>query len=267
MKTKALLFTSMILIMLGLAWISPTARAASGEPQAAYPSPTPGSDGKIIYIVKAGDTCSKIEILYGVTENYLITTNELDAACDLTEGLHLVIGMGGPSSGTPTSGPSPTPTMILPTATALVGGSADVCVLVYTDTNGDSQRQSTEPAIPGAAVSITSLDGSFSKTQTTAINPDATAYQGMCFSSVPMGKYNVSAAVPDGFNPTTAMTSAVEVTPGDTVYIDFGAQAKTAAAATNPPNRVSPLLGLVGAVLLLAGIGLGVYVWRIMRKK
>lgn len=267
MKTRALLFTSIILIILGLAWISPAVQAAPGDPQAAYPSPTPGPDGRIIYIVKAGDTCSKIEILYGVTENYLRATNQLDATCDLAEGLHLVIGMGGPSSSSPTPGPSPTPTMILPTATPLVGGSADVCVLVYNDTNGDGLRQSTEQAIAGAAVSITSLDGSFSKTLTTVINPDATAYQGMCFPSTPMGKYNVSAAAPDGFNPTTSMTSAVEVTPGDTVSIDFGAQAKTIPVATNPTKSVSSSLGLVGAVFLLAGIGLGIYVWRIMRKK
>jgi len=267
MKNRAVLFTAILLIVLGLAWISPAAQAAPGQPQAAYPSPTPGPDGKIIYIVKAGDTCSKIEILYGVTQNYLVSTNQLDAACDLIEGLHLVIGMGGPSSSSPTPGPSSTPTMILATATPLVGGSADVCVLVYNDTNGDGLRQSTEAAIAGAAVSITSLDGTFSKTLTTVINPDATAYQGMCFTSAPMGKYNISAAAPDGFNPTTSMTSAVEVTPGDTVSVDFGAQAKTAPPATNPTKSISPLLGLIGAVFLLTGIGLGIYLWRIMRKK
>jgi hypothetical protein len=149
----------------------------------------------------------------------------------------------------------------------VVGGSADVCVLVYKDINGDGLRQSTEPAIPGAVVSITSLDGSFSKTLTTVINPDATAYQGMCFNTVPMGKYNVSAAVPVGFAPTIKMTTVVEVTPGDTVYIDFGAQVKAASETVKATKTVSPLLGIVGAIFLLAGIGLGIYVWRIMRKK
>jgi len=267
MKIKALLLLSIILIMLGLAWISSAALAAPGEPQAAYPSPTPGADGQIIYIVKTGDTCSKIEILYGVTENYLRATNQLDANCDLRDGQQLVIGMGGPASSSPTPGPSPTPTLIQPTATPVVGGSADVCVLVYNDSNGDGLRQTTEGAISGAAISITSLDGAFSKTLTTEINPDATAYQGMCFASVPMGKYNVSAAVPDGFNPTIDMTSSVDVTPGDTVYIDFGAQAKTVPDTVSPTKSVSPLLGIVGSVFLLAGIGLGIYVWRIMRRK
>jgi len=267
MKTKALLLTSIFLILLGLGWISTVVQAAPGEPQVAYPSPTPGPDGRIIYTVKAGDTCYKIELLYGVTENYLRTNNQLDANCDLTGGQPLVIGMGGPSSASPTPGPSPTPTTIPPTATAVVGGSADVCVLVYKDINGDGLRQSTEPAIPGAVVSITNLDGSFSKTLTTAINSDSTAYQGMCFNTVPMGNYNVSAAAPVGFAPTINMTTTVEVTPGDTVYIDFGAQAKAAPATGKPTKTVSPLLGIVGALFLLAGIGLGIYVWRIIRKR
>jgi LysM repeat protein len=267
MKTKTLLLISLLLILIGLTWISPAVQAAPGQPQAAYPSPTPGPDGRIIYTVRPGDTCSKIEILYGVTENYLRSTNQLNSNCDLREGLQLVIGMGGPSISTPTPGPSPTSTAIPPTATLEVGGSADVCVLVYKDDNGNGLRQSTEPAIAGAAVSLTSLDGNYSKTLTTVINPDSTAYQGMCFTSVPMGKYNVSAAAPDGYNPTTSMTSGIEVTPGDTVSIDFGAQTKSAVVTVNPKKSVSPLLGIFGAVFLLAGIGLGVYTWRIMRKK
>jgi hypothetical protein len=267
MKTKVLLLISVFLILLGLAWISVDVHAAPGEPQAAYPSPTPGPDGRIIYIVRAGDTCSKIEILYGVTEQYLRSTNQLNANCDLRENQQLVIGMGGPSSASPTPGPSPTPTVALPTGTPVVGGSADVCVLVYNDANGDGLRQPTERAIPDAAVSLTSLDGTYSQTLTTVINPDATAYQGMCFTGVPMGNYNVSAAAPDGFNPTIDMSSSVNVTPGDAVYIAFGAQAKTAPGAGNTTKSVSPLLGIVGAVFLLAGIGLGIYVWRIFRKK
>jgi LysM domain len=267
MKSKTLMLTSIVLVILGLGWISTIVQAAPVEPQAAYPSPTPGSDGRIIYTVKAGDSCYKIELLYGVTDNYLRLNNQLDANCDLSAGQQLVIGMGGPSSSSPTPGPSPTPTTIQPTATAVVGGSADVCVLVYKDINGDGLRQSTEPAIPGAVVSITSLDGSFSKTLNTVINPDATAYQGMCFNAVPMGKYNVSAAAPVGFAPTINMTSVVEVTPGDTVYIDFGAQVKAASETVKATKTVSPLLGIVGAIFLLAGIGLGIYIWRIMRKK
>jgi hypothetical protein len=267
MRIKALLLASVLLIFLGFAWISSGVQAAPGGPQAAYPSPTPGPDGRIIYIVKGGDTCEQISLMFGVSVEYLSLTNQLDSNCSLREGQRLMLGVGGPSASSPTPGPSPIPTATLPTATPVAGGTAKVCVLVYADVNGDSLRQTTEKAIPGAAISLTSLDGSYSQTLTTTINPDTTAYQGMCFTNVPVGRYNVSAAAPDGYNPTINLTSSVDVTPGDIAYIDYGAQVKTVAEANNPKNNSSPLLGIIGAVFLLAGIGIGMYVWILLKRK
>jgi len=267
MRTKAILLISVFLIILGLAWVSSGVQAAPGELQAAYPSPTPGPDGRIIYIVRAGDTCEQITLMYNVSLDYLRGTNQLDANCSLREGQQLMLGVGGPSAASPTPGPSQAPTAIAPTATPGAGGIAEVCVLVYDDVNGNGLRQTTEKAIAGAAISLTSLDGTYSQTLTTAINPDPEAYQGMCFTNVPPGQYNVSAAAPDGYNPTIILTSSVDVTPGDIVYIDYGAQVGTVPQATTPGNKPSPLLGIVGAVFLLAGIGMGAYVFSLLRKK
>ena len=267
MKTKAILVVGAALIILGLVCISASVQAASVEPQIAYPSPTPLPDGRIIYFVKAGDTCEQISLLYGVSLEYLRTTNQLDASCSLREGQQLMLGVGGPSAASPTPGPSPTPTVALPTSTPGESGLAKVCVLVYLDVNGDGLRQPTETAIAGAALSLTSVDGSYSQTLTTTINPDATAYQGMCFLDVPMGNYNISAAAPDGYNPTIALTSKIIVTAGDTVYIDYGAQLNTIVVSENPTNKRSPLLGIIGGLFLLAGVGMGVYVWSLLRKK
>jgi LysM repeat protein len=267
MKLKAFLLVSFVLILFGFVWISASVQAASGEPQSAYPSPTPQPNGQIIYIVKSGDTCESISLLYGVTLEYLRTTNNLDSECSIREGQRLTLGIGGPAAASPTPGPSPTPTVALPTATPGISGLAQVCVLVYDDINGDGLRQSTEVAIAGAAVSLTSLDGSYSKTMTTLINPDATAYQGTCFTEVPMGQYNISAAAPDGYNPTINLNSRVVITAGDIAYIDYGAQLKTLVDPGNPNNKRSPLLGIIGAVFLLAGVGMGIYVWTMLRKK
>ena len=267
MRTKAILLVSVILIFLGLTWISSSVQAAPGGLQVAYPSPTPKPNGQIIYIVKIGDTCEQISILYGVSIDYLRNTNQLNANCDLREGQQIQLGVGGPSSASPTPGPSLVPTIALPTATPVAGGKAEVCVLVYNDANGDGLRQTTEVAIAGAAISLTSLDGVYSQTLTTVINPDSTVYQGMCFSNVPMGKYNVSAAAPDGYNPTIDLASTVDVIAGDIVYIDYGAQVKIAPEAALPQNKPSSLLGIIGAAFLLAGIGMGMYVWSLLRRK
>ena len=266
MKTKALILSAMALTLIGLAWLASGVQAAPST-QTAYASPTPGPDGRIIYIVKAGDTCTSIALLNNVSLDYLIVTNLLDTDCQLREGQQLLIGVGGPAAASPTPGPSPTPTIAPPTPTPVAGGLADVCVLVYDDLNGDALRQETERAIPGAALSLTSLDGTFSQTLVSEINPDAEAYQGTCFSGVPMGDYTISAAPPSGFNPTIKMTTTLNVAPGDTVYVDFGAQSQEAANSDNPESGPSPLLGILGAVFLLGGIGLGIYVWRTMRRK
>jgi hypothetical protein len=269
MKTRTVLLSLLFLAGVALLWWQAPV-SASPTAQVAYPSPTPGPDGRIIYKVKPGDTCTEISLLYGVSVEYIRTTNLLDENCTLREGQDIMIGVGGPSISSPTPNPAATATPATPTATPEVGGTAQVCVLVYNDLNGDGLRQATtEAAIPGAALSLTSADGSYSKTMTSVINPDATAYQGMCFADVPPGKYSVSAAAPEGYNATMNLTSNVEVIPGDTAYVDFGAQAKAAsqAASTTASKGPSPILGVAGAGVLLAGIGLAIYTWNVLKKK
>jgi hypothetical protein len=266
MKTKPVLAIFLFAAGVLLLW-SQIPVAASSDQQVAYPSPTPGPDGRIIYIVKAGETCTQISLLYGVTVEYIRTTNLLDENCTLREGQALMIGVGAASGGSPTPGPSPTPTPVIPTATPSAGGSAQVCVLVFDDANGNALRQASEAAIAGAAISLTSDDGTYSQSLTSVINPDATAYPGMCFNNVPPGNYTVSVAAPDGYNPTMNMTSKLVVDPGDLITVNFGAQSKSVDTGSPAGNGPSPLLGLIGAALLLGGIGIGVYSWSMLRKK
>ncbi|KAF0106413.1 MAG: hypothetical protein FD146_2584 [Anaerolineaceae bacterium] len=268
MKLKSVLAIGVFLA--GLLLLSATFSALAAPPAQGtqYATPTPGPDGRIIYIVKSGDTCTSISLMTGVSQDYLRQTNHLNENCDLVEGQQLVIGIGGPAASSPTPGPSPVPTAALPTATPALTGSASVCVALFNDTNGDGMRQAdtdafdayivegTEPIVLGGAVSLTSLTGPYSQTLDTVAGLDP-----VCFADVPGGKYTVSAAVPDGFNPTTTLSAEVEVGPGDSVYVNFGAQIKV---ETDPVDgeKSSPLLGVFGALLLLAGIGLGVYAWR-----
>jgi hypothetical protein len=57
------------------------------------------------------------------------------------------------------------------------------------------------------------------------------------------------------------------VVAGDIVYIDYGAQSRTSPGTQPSSDKPSPLLGVVGAVFLLAGVGLALYVWNLLRKK
>jgi hypothetical protein len=256
----------LLLVVLSV-WVSAVVQAAPLSQVQQVASPTPGPDGRILYVVKPGETCLQISLEFGVTVDYIRTTNHLDVNCTLQAGSAIMIGVGGPSAASPTPGPSPTPSPVLPTPTPSLGGTAEVCVLLYKDINGDGIVQTNEPAIAGGAVSLTSLTGTYSQTQTTVIQSDPNAFPGVCFIGIPAGRYTVSAAVPDGYNATTTLTYTLDsVKPGNISYVNFGAQPRTSPSGQGQGSAHSPLLGILGALFLIGGIGLGIYAWRVMRK-
>jgi LysM domain len=273
MRIKLLAFCLLVIGVL-LVWVCFPA-SASPEPQTQYATPTAMPDGRIIYIVQAGDTCTRISLLTGVSVEFLRTTNQLNENCDLREGQQLLIGVGGPAAASPTPGPSPTPAPTQMTPTPGAGGTAEICVLMYVDTDGDGLRQETEFGLDGGAISVVSGNGQYSRTlsSSSSLDVDDQDQDGdteeplrACFTDLAPGAYTVSGGVPTGYNPTTVLNVIVEVAPGDTTYVDFGAQVQTV-SAEDGGKGTSPLLGVVGAALLLVGIGLGVYAFRILRKK
>jgi LysM repeat protein len=265
MKIRAILFV--VLFVLGLFFIEITLPAgdANAAPDAQFVTATPGADGRIIYIVVAGDTCSSIALLHGIGVPQLRQLNSrLDENCTVTVGQQLVVGLA--PSNAPTAGPAATLPPVTPTAT-LVSGTTEVCVLLFDDMNGDALRQETEFGIDGGAVSLTNLNGSYSETQntTSAIDPDLAAPIRSCFIDVPQGEYNVSIAVPDTYNPTMLLSYTLTVKAGDRASIDFGAQSKTITASESADPQGggrSSVLGIFGLLLLLGGVGLGYYAYR-----
>jgi len=272
MKARTTLFLGLFvpaILFIGLAF---SANGADAAPDLqGFLTSTPGPDGRILYVVVDGDSCSQVAFLHGITVPQLRQFNtRLDADCTLTVGQQLVVGLSPVATG-PT--PGPTPTLLAPAATATpFTGTTEVCVLLFDDLNGDALRQETEFGIDGGAVSLTNLNGSYSKTlnTTSAIDPDLTQPIRSCFSDVPQGEYNVSMAVPDGYNPTMQLGYKLTVKAGDRASIVFGAQSKTVTASetTNPEesNR-SSALGIFGVLLLLGGVGLGYYAYRSSQPK
>jgi hypothetical protein len=242
---------------------------ASPVLQVQYATPTAGPDGRIIYIVQPGDTCTRISLLNGISIDQLLQLNpQLDENCLLQVGAELMLGIGGPAVVSPSPGPAPTsePATVTPTPPA---GTTEICVLLYEDLNGDALRQETELGIAGGAVSVSNTAGTYSDTQTTvsAIDPDTEEPQQICFVDVPEGEYNISIAVPDNYNPTMEITNTFTIKAGDRAFVDFGAQStEFTANQTEPENggdrSNSPVLGILGGLLLIGGLGLAWYAFR-----
>ncbi len=250
------------LLLFGL-WL-PAGAAPNLQQQ--IPTPTPGEDGRIIYIVQPNDNCFRVAALNGITLEQLRQLNpSLTEECTLIEGQELLIG----AAALPTQTAPPQSATGVPTVTPTpLSGLTEVCVLLFNDENGDAQRQESEAVVADGAVNVTEVNGEYSASLKT-VPPSGDSYPGVCFTNVPEGTYNVSAAFPDNYNPTMELNYALKVNAGDRAFVDFGAQSKdlvvdpTTVETEKDTGSGTPIgLALFGGLLLLSGAGLGFYAWR-----
>jgi len=264
---RLLIITAFALTLVLLASVSLTAQASGNVQLPQYSTPTPGPDGKIIYVVQPGDSCLRVESLTGVPVAQLRALNKLDENCTLSIGQQLVIGVGGPlAEATPTTEAGVTATPAQPSPTPALG-EAIVCVLLYDDVNGDALRQDTETVVPDGAISVIGTSGQYSQTAKTVAGTDP-----VCFEKVIQGTYNISVAAPTGYNPTTQLNYTLDINPGEQIYVDFGAQKGEGTkpqetTANNDQPASNNWLGIAGGVLLLIGLGLGIYAWQVYGRK
>ena len=245
----------------GSGW-SKSVLAAPNEQIPIY-TPTPGPDGRIVWVVKANDTLLSISIISGLSVEEIKALNNLTSDT-IFEGQQIVLGLGGPEEATSTPGPTPTATPPLPTPTPKPG-FGNICIILFNDLNGDSIRQEVEASIPDGAISLSEKAGAVSETTPTGVGLDP-----QCFEDLPEGFYTISIAVPDGYNATTETSYELELNPGDETYINFGAQATAETLAESqvvpaPEGGRSPLLGIVGGLFLAAGLVVALLAARLLK--
>ncbi|HMK09069.1 MAG TPA: LysM peptidoglycan-binding domain-containing protein, partial [Anaerolineales bacterium] len=222
-------------------------------------TPTPRPDGKIIYIVQQGDVLWTIAALSGKSVEELMALNGIQPGDYLSPGMELLLGVAGPAQ--PTAAPVERATATHPEPTPTpVFGTGEICVLLFLDVNGNARLDTGETALAGGQVSVAEPSGIVAGEHTT----DAAA-EGYCFTGLPNGDYNVSAAAPQDNNPTTAMNVPLRLAPGEVKYIEFGAQAGAAAGGNGGGSR-SMVLGILGLGLLLAAGALGYFAARMNRR-
>ncbi len=233
--------------------------------QVLYFTPTADSSGAIYYVVKQGDTCDSIALMNNIDVERLRTLNGLDFdKCRFLQlGQKLLLG----TIPTPeiTAGPSPTPTSILPTPQP-AQGYGSICIYLYDDVNGNAMAEDEEIAntgIGGGEISITHMEGKYSNTGTTLSDGSS-----VCFEDIPEGEYSISIAIPDGYNATSAQNVTVNLKAGDTSHINFSAQVSGHMINIQQDEEGgSVFLAVIGGIILLAGIGVGIYARYMIRSK
>jgi len=266
-----LLFASILVGFLWIAYPLAAVRAEVSPKPALQPTPfltpTPRQDGKIIYIVKVGDSLWRIAAIASITLEELMAMNGIQPGDYITEGMELELGVGGPALATAAPGDAQaTPTQELLTPTPVVG-TAEICILLFMDENGNGRLEEGELPLAGGQISIVDVNGIVAGEVTTEdLNEEDPV--GHCFPELTNGDYNVSAAVPPEYNPTTGLNVPVTLKPGDIKYLQFGAQPSSSIGGslnTDDGGR-STVLGILGVVLLLSAGALGYYASRMSRR-
>ena len=254
----------MLLLLIGLGFLLSTPFLSTPvNAQIYFYTPTASANGNIYYTVRDNDTCESIAALTLVDINVLRELNDLDLdKCRfLQTGQSLLIG----SVPTPviTEGPSPTPTSSLPTPEPVIGVGT-ICVYLYDDINGDAiadDSEVTDTGLAGGEISIINAAGDYSKIGTTLNTGES-----VCFEEAPEGEYTISVAIPDGYNPTSSQNYTINLKAGDTATVNFSAQASSSHINKNTEGNSSIFLAVIGGVIVLAGIGLGLYAKVILKK-
>jgi len=233
--------------------------------QVYYYTPTASANGNIYYTVREGETCESIAALTLVDINALRDINSLglDDCNALQIGQTLVLGVV-PTTAV-TVGPSPTPTGGIPTPLPPVGFGT-LCVYLYDDINGNAMAETseiTDTGLAGGEISISNTAGDFTRAGTTINTGEA-----ICFEDAPEGEYTISVAIPDGYNPTADQNKTIQLKAGDTATVNFSAQASSSLIENGPEGEgnSSVFLAVIGGIVVLAGIGLGLYARFIRRK-
>ncbi|MCW5877897.1 MAG: LysM peptidoglycan-binding domain-containing protein [Anaerolineales bacterium] len=271
-KSKIWSLFAVLTILLAVAFSLPAPVLAADLSQQATPQPLPpaGEDGRILYTVQAGDSPWAISARFGIPLQTLQSLNNWGPDAVVAEGQVILLGLAEE----PTATTDPQDSVV---ATATPEGPLDnpgtgvICVLLFDDVNGDAMRQETEFGISGGQASVSERTGLASRTLATQSGLDENGEPARsCFEDLPLGEYTISVAIPDGYNPTTAPNITIQIAPGQTQDINFGAQQSSSGGfnvLSPEEGGRSPLMGLLGIVLLLAGGGLGFYTLQLGRRR
>lgn len=259
MQIKRSFFLLPFIVLLGGLSVAGAVLADSDAAPAAqptpFPTPTPGPDGRIMYVVQPRDTFFDIAAIAGITLEELYALNGIQPSDFAVPGMELLLGYAGPAQATAAPGSIDTPTPVGPTPTPIFN-TGEICVLLFLDVNGNARLEEDETALLDGQINVVNSSGTLAAESTTTEDPE-----GQCFQGLEAGEYNVSAAVPAGYNPTTSMNLPLRLQAGDIKFIQFGAQpsAATTSSLSDAERDKSIWYGIFGVLLLAAAAGIGYY--------
>jgi LysM repeat protein len=184
----------------------------------------------VIHVVQPGDS------LFAIAQRYRAELSAIYAANGLNESSVLQVGQAIrvplPVAAPPTAVPTPAPLPEIAFGT--------LCVTAFEDVTGDGRRGPDDRALHGVEFLVADATG----------RRVAAADQAWCFDELPVGAYQVAAALPAGYLGTTEMDWGVSVAEGARVEVAVGA--RRVESDVEPAPDATPIAVGAGAIVFTA---------------
>lgn len=202
------------------------------------PTATPDAEGIIYDIVQPNDSLWGIAARAGISLTELLDLNNLTEDALIQPGDLLIVGI---MAATPTAEASPTlvatrepPT---PTVTPRPGPVTAVCLVAFSDENGNGEREPIEPLQAGVAFTVFTAEAVVANYVTNGIS------EPYCLTELAPGDYQITRSVGRGETLTNSGNRTVILAAGDQVMLGFGGMIgstplPTAVPATQPPDLI-----------------------------
>jgi hypothetical protein len=203
--------------------------------QAQAATATPDAEGIIYVIVQPNDSLWGIAADAGISLTELLDLNNLTEDALIQPGDRLIVGIVAPPA-SPT--PEVTPTMAAtrepptPTSTLQPGPVTAVCLVAFTDENGNGEREPAEPLQAGVAFTIFTAEAVVANYVTDGIS------EPYCLTDLAAGDYQITRSVGRGETLTNSGNRTVILAAGDQVMLGFGGLM----GSTLVPTAVQPPL-------------------------
>ena len=206
------------------------------------PTATPDAEGIIYAIVQPNDSLWAVAARSGISLTELLDLNNLTENALIQPGDRLIVAIVEPPA-SPT--PEASPTLVAtrepptPTATRQPGPVTAVCLVAFTDENGNGERELTEPLQAGVAFTIFTREAVVANYVTDGVS------EPYCLTELAAGDYQITRSVGRGETLTNSGNRTVILAVGDQVMLGFGSlqgatptPTATAVSATESPGIV-----------------------------
>jgi hypothetical protein len=205
----------------------------------ALPTATPDAEGIIYAVVQPNDSLWGIAARAGISLTELLDLNNLTEDALIQPGDRLIVGI---VEATPT--PEASPTLVAtrepPTATNTPqpGPVTAVCLVAFSDENGNGERESTEPLQAGVAFTVFTAESVVANYVTDGIS------EPYCLMDLASGDYQITRSVGRGETLTNSGNRTVILDAGDQVMLGFGGLVGSTPVPTAvPPTQPAAIIG------------------------